>query len=60
MTALGTRRRLAGFARTLRDNGYRGVVSLELFNRDYWKQDAFEVAKTGLQKTKDAVAKAFA
>lgn len=46
--------------RTLRDNGYKGVVSLELFNRDYWKQDAFEVAKTGLQKTKDAVAKAFA
>ena len=46
--------------RTLRDNGYRGVVSLELFNRDYWKQDAFEVAKTGLEKTKDAVAKAFA
>jgi sugar phosphate isomerase/epimerase len=46
--------------RTLRDNGYRGVLSLELFNRDYWKQDAFEVARTGLQKTKDSVAKAFA
>lgn len=46
--------------RTLRDSGYHGVVSLELFNRDYWKQDAFEVAKTGLEKTKDAVAKAFA
>jgi 2-keto-myo-inositol isomerase len=44
--------------RTLRDNGYRGAVSLELFNRDYWKQDAYEVAKTGLEKTKDAVAKA--
>lgn len=46
--------------RTLRDNGYKGVLSLELFNRDYWKQDAFEVAKTGLHKTKEAVAKAFA
>jgi sugar phosphate isomerase/epimerase len=46
--------------KTLRDNGYHGVLSLELFNRDYWKQDAFEVAKTGLQKTKDAVAKALA
>ncbi len=46
--------------RTLRDNGYRGVLSLELFNRDYWKQDAFEVAKTGLEKTKAAVAKALA
>jgi 2-keto-myo-inositol isomerase len=46
--------------RTLRDNGYRGVVSLELFNRDYWQQDALEVAKTGLEKTRAAVAKAFA
>ena len=44
--------------RTLRDNGYQGVLSLELFNRDYWAQDAFEVAKTGLEKTKAAVAKA--
>lgn len=46
--------------RTLRDNGYRGVLSLELFNRDYWKQDAQEVATMGLQKTKAAVEKAFA
>ena len=46
--------------RTLRDNGYRGVISLELFNREYWKQDAFEVAKTGFEKTKEAVAKALA
>ena len=44
--------------RTLVDAGYRGVLSLELFNRDYWKQDAFEVARTGLEKTKAAVAKA--
>lgn len=51
---------LSKIFRTLHDNGYRGVVSLELFNRDYWKQDAFEVANTGLQKTKAAVAKAFA
>lgn len=46
--------------RTLRDVGYRGVLSLELFNRDYWKQDPLEVAKTGLEKTKAAVAKALA
>ena len=44
--------------RTLRDNGYRGVLSLELFNRSYWAQDAFQVAKTGLEKTQAAVAKA--
>ena len=46
--------------RTLRDNGYHGVLSLELFNRDYWKQDALEVARTGLDKTRAAVARAFA
>jgi len=46
--------------RTLRDVGYRGVLSLELFNRDYWKQDPLEVARTGLEKTKAAVAKALA
>ena len=37
---------------TLRAMNYRGYVSLELFNRDYWKQDPLEVAKTGLAKMK--------
>lgn len=32
------------------------TLSLELFNRDYWKQDPLEVAKTGLAKMKAAVA----
>jgi sugar phosphate isomerase/epimerase len=45
--------------RTLRDVGYRGFVSLELFNREYWKQDPHQVAKTGLEKLK-AVVKAWA
>lgn len=36
------------------------VLSLELFNPTYWKQDALEVAKTGLAKIKAAVAKASA
>lgn len=39
---------------TLRKANYAGYVSLELFNRDYWKQDPLEVAKTGLAKTKAA------
>lgn len=34
------------------------VLSLELFNRNYWKQDALHVAKTGLQKMKLSVEKA--
>lgn len=40
---------------TLRRIGYRGVLSLELFNRDYWKQDALTVARTGLEKMRAAV-----
>lgn len=35
--------------------GRQVTLSLELFNRDYWKQDASEVAKTGLAKMKAAV-----
>jgi len=37
---------------TLRQIGFSGVASLELFNREYWKRDAKEVATTGLQKMK--------
>ncbi|MDB5389362.1 MAG: sugar phosphate isomerase/epimerase [Planctomycetaceae bacterium] len=43
---------------SLYKNGFRGMLSLELFNRDYWKQDPLVVAKTGLQKTRDVVQKA--
>ena len=39
---------------TLKAIGYRGYLSLELFNRDYWKQDPHAVAKTGLEKMKAA------
>jgi sugar phosphate isomerase/epimerase len=44
--------------RDLHHIGFRGVLSLELFNRDYWKQDALTVARTGLQKTRDVVRQA--
>ena len=40
-------------------NGFAGALSLELFNPTYWKQDPEQVVKTGLAKTKEAVAKAF-
>jgi sugar phosphate isomerase/epimerase len=46
---------LKQIVRILRDIGFKGVLSLELFNRDYWKQDAKEVAKTGLEKMKKVV-----
>jgi 2-keto-myo-inositol isomerase len=37
--------------------GFRGMLSLELFNRTYWKQDPLAVARTGLEKTRAAVRK---
>jgi sugar phosphate isomerase/epimerase len=43
--------------RDLRDAGFRGMLSLELFNRTYWKQDPLTVARTGLEKTRAAVRK---
>lgn len=49
---------LGNILRTLFTNGFRGVLSLELFNPEYWKQDALEVAKKGLEKMKESVAKA--
>lgn len=41
-------------------NGFSGVLSLELFNPDYWKQDPAQVITTGLAKMKASVAAAFA
>ena len=40
--------------------GFRGTLSLELFNPEYWKQDASLVARTGLETMKESVAKAVA
>jgi 2-keto-myo-inositol isomerase len=44
------------FLRDLRRIGFRGVLSLELFNREYWQRDALAVARTGLEKMKAVVA----
>lgn len=41
--------------RSLRAMGGTKILSLELFNEAYWKQDALLVAKTGLQKMKHLV-----
>lgn len=40
----------------LNDKNTPIVLSLELFNKDYWSQDPLNVAKTGLEKMKLAVA----
>jgi|YNPBryunderm2012_1023409.scaffolds.fasta_scaffold23001_2 2-keto-myo-inositol isomerase len=41
--------------RTLRDIGYRGYLSLELFNREYWQRDPHRVAREGLEKLRAGV-----
>jgi 2-keto-myo-inositol isomerase len=46
---------LAALFRDLAGIGFRGALSLELFNREYWKQDALTVARTGLEKTRALV-----
>jgi sugar phosphate isomerase/epimerase len=46
--------------RTLRDSGANTLLSLELFNRDYWRQDSLKVAQMGLEKMKAQVEKALA
>jgi sugar phosphate isomerase/epimerase len=37
---------------TLRAMQYRGPVSLELFNREYWEQDPAQVVQTGFEKSR--------
>ena len=46
--------------RILAGNGAKTVLSLELFNREYWKQPAEQVVRTGLEKMKKVVADAMA
>jgi 2-keto-myo-inositol isomerase len=47
---------LADLLILLRNNGGQVALSLELFNRTYWSQDALTVAKNGLAKMKRVVA----
>jgi 2-keto-myo-inositol isomerase len=49
---------LGDLFRILRDTGFRGMLSLEVFNREYWNQDALYVARAGFEKTREAVQKA--
>jgi sugar phosphate isomerase/epimerase len=44
--------------RDLKQIGYDGPLSLELFNRKHWKQDPFVVAKTGLRKMRQLITEA--
>lgn len=51
---------LSQIFRDLAQIGFRGALSLELFNANYWKEDPHGVARIGLLKMKEAVAKALA
>jgi 2-keto-myo-inositol isomerase len=46
--------------RGLYATGFRGALSLELFNREYWQLDASITARRGLEKMQQAVQQALA
>lgn len=50
---------LTPFFRTLRTIGFKGVLSLELFNKEYYAREPLHVAKEGLEKLREAVQKSF-
>ena len=41
--------------RLLKEKGYDGAVSLELFNRDLWEKDPGEVLKRGVERVRALV-----
>jgi sugar phosphate isomerase/epimerase len=49
---------LTEILRLLSATGGQKVLSLEVFNRKYWEQDALEVARVGLEKMRATAAKA--
>jgi sugar phosphate isomerase/epimerase len=51
---------LAQLFRDLRDIGYRGPLSIELFNPVYYQQDPTLVARTALRKTREVMDAALA
>jgi 2-keto-myo-inositol isomerase len=44
--------KLHDFARLLKDRGWDGWLSVELFREEYWKRDPFEVAKESMKSLK--------
>ncbi|MBX6313591.1 MAG: sugar phosphate isomerase/epimerase [Isosphaeraceae bacterium] len=46
---------LKTLVRDLRTIGFQGMLSLELFNKEYWKQEPLTVARTGLEKMRAVV-----
>jgi 2-keto-myo-inositol isomerase len=44
--------KLKEFTRELKDMGWNGWLSVELFREEYWKRDPFEVAKESMESLK--------
>ena len=44
---------LGAEVRLLREKGYHGTVSLELFNKDLWAKDPREVLKVGIERMRE-------
>ncbi len=51
---------LGDLIRTLDAIGFRGFLSVELFNPGYWKQPAEEVARLAIEKTREVVRQSLA
>ena len=49
---------LTDILKDLKETGFKGCISLELYNPEYWKQDLQQVADTGLRKTLEVIKKA--
>jgi 2-keto-myo-inositol isomerase len=50
---------LSQILHNLREGGFSGYLSLELFNRDYWKRSPVKVANEGIEKMRAVVRKTF-
>ncbi|MEX0778740.1 MAG: sugar phosphate isomerase/epimerase [Balneolales bacterium] len=49
---------LPSILRDLKSSGYKGCISLELYNPEYWERDLQEVATVGLRKTLEVIEEA--
>jgi sugar phosphate isomerase/epimerase len=49
---------LTSIFKDLKATGYKGFISLEMYNPNYYKEDLLLVAKTGLRKTLEVLKKA--
>ncbi len=49
---------LISIFKDLKATGYKGFISLEMYNPNYYKEDLLQVAKTGLRKTLEVLKKA--